>query len=195
MRQRGYRSDAQRNDRLILEAAARVLAQDPRATIQRIADEAGVVRLTVYRRYPNRDALRRAIFETAAAETRLVLEALDVATGDPAVVLRGLIVDMAGIATRYPLLSVGTDLQPLPSSTRRPTAPPITRAMQRTILDLVERGQREGALRPDLPAEMFAQAIVGTLRLTLRFARSQHADPGTIGERVADLLLGGFLPR
>ena len=64
------RSDARRNDRLVLEAAARVLAEDPRATIQRVADEAGVVRLTVYRRYPNRDALRRAIFETAAAETR-----------------------------------------------------------------------------------------------------------------------------
>jgi AcrR family transcriptional regulator len=60
-----------RNDQRILEAAARVLADDPRATIQRIADEAGVVRLTVYRRYANRDALRRAIYEAAAEEASL----------------------------------------------------------------------------------------------------------------------------
>jgi AcrR family transcriptional regulator len=64
----GRWSDALRNDRLILEAAARVLAEDPKATMQRIADEAGVARLTVYRRYRDREALRRAIFEAAAAE-------------------------------------------------------------------------------------------------------------------------------
>lgn len=40
-RQRGPRTDAQRNDQRILRAAARVLAEDPRASIQRIADEAG----------------------------------------------------------------------------------------------------------------------------------------------------------
>ncbi|GAB2568019.1 TetR/AcrR family transcriptional regulator [Nocardia heshunensis] len=192
MRQRNHRSDAQRNDRLILEAAARVLAEDPHATIQRIADEAGVVRLTVYRRYPNRDALRRAIFETAATETRL---ALDPAAEDPVRALRELIIEMAAVATRYPLLLVGTDLQPLPSSARRPTPPPATRSLQRTILDLVERSQREGRLRADLPSELFPQAIVGTLRLTLRFARSRHTDPHTIGEHVAELLLSGFLPR
>lgn len=189
------RSDARRNDRLILEAAARLLAEDPGATIQRIADEAGVVRLTVYRRYPNRDALRRAIFETAAAETRQALDALDTTTGDPVAVLRGLIVAMAAIATRYPLLSVGTDLQPLPADRHRPTPPPTSRALQRTILALVRRGQREGRLRTDLPAELLPQAIVGTLRITLRFARSLRTDPDTIGAHVADLLLYGMVPR
>ncbi|GAB2811525.1 hypothetical protein GCM10027176_15020 [Actinoallomurus bryophytorum] len=66
-------SDALRNDRLILEAAARGLAEDPKATMQRIADEAGVARLTVYRRYHDREALRRAIFEAAAAEAQQVI--------------------------------------------------------------------------------------------------------------------------
>jgi AcrR family transcriptional regulator len=189
------RSDARRNDRLILEAAARLLAEDSRATIQRIADEAGVVRLTVYRRYGNRDALRRAIFETAAAETRQALDALDTAAGDPVEVLRGLVVAMAATAARYPLLSVGTDLQPMPGDRHRPTPPPVSRALHRTILALVRRGQREGRLRTDLPAELLPQAIVGTLRVTLRFARSLRADPDAIGTQVADLLLDGFVPR
>lgn len=68
---RGPRSDAE----LILRAAARVPADDPRATIQRIADEAGLVRMTVHRRYRNRDALRRAIHDAAAAEATAVIDA------------------------------------------------------------------------------------------------------------------------
>lgn len=160
--------------------------------IQRIADEAGVVRLTVYRRYANRDALRRAVFETAAAEAQQVItDALD-REDDPVACLRAIIIEMAGIAQRYPLLSVGTDLQPLPTETQRPTPPPISRDMQQALMALVRRGQQQGALRADLPAELLPQAIVGTLRVTLRFARSLKSDPACIGTQVADLLLHGF---
>lgn len=191
-RQRGPRSDAQRNDARILHAAARLLAEDPRVSMQRIAEEAGVVRLTVYRRYPNRDELRRAIFEAAAGEAHQVLTEVADQAGDPVEGLRRLIIAMAGIAQRYPLLSVGTDLQPLPGDARRPTPPPLSRAMQRALLELVERGQRQGVLRSDLPAALLPQAIVGTLRITARFARSLATDPDRIGADVADLLLNGF---
>jgi AcrR family transcriptional regulator len=191
-RRRGPRTDAQRNDRRILRAAARVLAEDPHATIQRIADEAGVVRLTVYRRYANRDVLRRAIFEAAAAEAQQAIAAALDTEPDPVACLRVIIIEMAAIAQRYPLLSVGTDLQPLPGEPRRPAPPPVSRAMQQALLDLVRRGQAEGTLKGDLPAELLPQAIVGTLRITLRFARSLGTDPELIGAQVADLLLHGF---
>jgi AcrR family transcriptional regulator len=191
-RKRGPRSDALRNDTLILEAAARVLAEEPGATMHRIADEAGVARLTIYRRYANRDALRRAIFETAATEAEGLLGNVLEADPDPVAALRAIISGMAAIAQRYPLLSVGTDLQPLPAHTRRPRTPPRSRAMQDAILALIRRGQHEGRLRSDLPAELLPQAIAGTLRVTLRFARSLNADPDQIGSQVADLLLNGF---
>jgi TetR/AcrR family transcriptional repressor of mexCD-oprJ operon len=191
-RQRGPRSDAQRNDARILEAAARLLVEDPRVSIQRIAEEAGVVRLTVYRRYPNREALRRAIFEAAAGEAHRVLTEVADQELDPVEGLRRLIIAMARIAQRYPLLSVGTDLQPLPGDAKRPTPPPMTRAMQRALLELIGRGQQQGVLRSDLPTELLPQAIVGTLRTTLRFARSLNTDPEHIATQVADLLLNGF---
>ncbi|HVV13014.1 TetR/AcrR family transcriptional regulator [Amycolatopsis sp.] len=186
------RADAQRNDRRILEAAARLLAADPQATIQAIADEAGVVRLTVYRPYPNREALRRAIFEAAAAEAHRIVTGTFARDLGVVEALRDLIIEMAAIAQRYPLLSVGTDLQPLPGAVRRSLSPPMSRAMQRAVPDLVRRGQKEGSLRADLPAELLPQAIVGTLRTTIRFARSLRFDAEHIGEQVADLLLGGF---
>lgn len=192
---RPRRSDAVQNDTRILQAAARVLAEDPRATIQRVADEAGVARLTVYRRYRDRQALRRAIFETAAAEAAAALVDDGAPDADVVTLLRALVVEMAAIAVRYPLLLVGTDLQPLPTDTRRPRTPPASVAMQRRFLALVRRGQESGQLRADLPAELFPQAVAGTLRITLRFARSLHTDPGTLGEQVAELLLAGFTPR
>jgi AcrR family transcriptional regulator len=175
-----------------LEAAARLLAEDPHVSIQRIAEAAGVVRLTVYRRYPSRDALRRAIFEAAAGEAHQVLTEVADHELDPVEGLRRLIIAMARIAQRYPLLSVGTDLQPLPGDAGRPTPPPMSRAMQRTLLELIGRGQQQGVLRSDLPPELLPQAIVGTLRTTTRFARSLNTDPEQIGAQVADLLLNGF---
>jgi AcrR family transcriptional regulator len=191
-RRRGPRSDAQRNDELILRAAARQLADDPNATMQRIADDAGVARLTVYRRYPNRDALRRAIFETAASQAEQAIgTALD-EQADVVTTLRGLITAMAEIARRYPLLSVATDLQPQPADARAPAPPPATRAMQGAILALIRRGQREGTLRADLPAQLLPLAIVGTLRTTLRFAQALNLDQSTIGADVADLLIKGY---
>jgi TetR/AcrR family transcriptional repressor of mexCD-oprJ operon len=192
-RRRGPRTDAQRNNEHILRAAARVLAEDPRATIQRIADEAGIVRLTVYRRYANREALRRAIFEAAAAEAHQAIANALAWDRDPVACLRAIIIEMAAIAQRYPLLSVGTDLQPLPGQPRRPPPPPASKAMQQALLDLVRSGQRQGALRADLPAELLPQAIVGTLRITLRMARSLGTDPDLVGTQVADLLLDGFV--
>ncbi|HZE39351.1 MAG TPA: TetR/AcrR family transcriptional regulator [Stackebrandtia sp.] len=191
-RRRGPRSDAQRNDQHILETAARILAEDPRATIQRIADEAGVVRVTVYRRFRNREALRRAIFDTAAAEThRAITDAVD-RDLDPVAALRALIVEMAAIIQRYPVLSVSTDWQPAPGDTHRPVPPPPARRMHQAVFALVERGQKEGLLRDDLPPELLPQAITGTLHIVTRFARSLRADPDSIGGHVAELLLNGF---
>src|SRR4051812_12063492 len=154
------RSDALRNDARILRAAAAVLAEDSRAPIQRVADAAGVARLTVYRRYPDRQALRRAIFETAAAEASAAMDERGDDPGTDVVTrLRAVVIEMAAIAARYPLIVVGTDLQPLPSDSRRPRTPPTSRAMQRSFLALVRQGQESGELRSDLPPELFPQAV------------------------------------
>ena len=57
--------------------------------------------------------------------------------------------------------------------------------MRRAVLGLVRRGQELGVLRADLPAELFPQAIVGTLRMTSRSS-------SVLGAHVADPLLDGF---
>ncbi|MFI9503744.1 TetR/AcrR family transcriptional regulator [Nocardia sp. NPDC052566] len=194
-RRRGPRADARHNDEHILSVGARVLAEDPNATIQRIADEAGLTRMTIYRRYRNRDALRAAIYDAAAREARDIVDRARERDADPITALRDLITAMAALSHRYPVLSTNTDWQPLPTDRHRPSSSPAARRMQQVVFELVERGRREGFLRTDLPPELLPHAIVGTLQIVGRFARSMRADPAMIGPYVAELLLNGYATR
>lgn len=187
----GKRVDARRNTSAILQAAARLLARDPSTTIQQIADEAGVVRLTVYRRYRNRDALRTAVFEAAAAEVQKAVETALARELDPEATLRLIIVEMAATARRYPLIVIGDDLKPMPGQRGRPASPKNSRMLHRAVSDLILRGQAEGAIRADLPSALFPLAIVGTLNTVTRFAAALSIDEERIGEYVADLVLAG----
>ena len=78
---RPMRADAERTVRTILEAAERVLARDPAATMEEIAAAAGVARTTVHRRFSTRDALLASL---AGWATRQLEAALDAARPDAA---------------------------------------------------------------------------------------------------------------
>lgn len=61
---RRSRADAERNRRTILDAATRVFAEHgPRATLNDVAREASVGIGTVYRKYPDKEALLDALFD------------------------------------------------------------------------------------------------------------------------------------
>src|SRR4051812_33957779 len=57
------RADAERNGERIIEAAARLLAEDPHAGMAAIAAEAGVTPGTVNRHFNTREQLVAAVFE------------------------------------------------------------------------------------------------------------------------------------
>ncbi len=62
------RADARRNHDAVLTAALRLLTDDPDASMRQIADASGLTRTTVYRHFPSREDLLRAIFRVVAAE-------------------------------------------------------------------------------------------------------------------------------
>jgi AcrR family transcriptional regulator len=62
------RADVRRNRQLILEAAAGAMTADPHASISDVAERAGLTRATIYRYYPDRDALLRAMATETAAQ-------------------------------------------------------------------------------------------------------------------------------
>ncbi|MBX6386692.1 MAG: helix-turn-helix transcriptional regulator, partial [Microbispora sp.] len=63
---RPLRADSERTVRTILEAAERLFAVNPAATMEQVAREAGVARTTVHRRFTTREALVEELTRWAA---------------------------------------------------------------------------------------------------------------------------------
>jgi AcrR family transcriptional regulator len=86
-RPRRVRADAERSTARILAAAETVLAVDPNATLERIADEAGLARATVHRRFASRKALLTALTDQLNQRYLLGLDQARVRTAPPVVAL------------------------------------------------------------------------------------------------------------
>ncbi|GAA2485514.1 TetR/AcrR family transcriptional regulator [Winogradskya humida] len=85
------RADAVRSTARILEAAEDVLAVDPNASLEKIADAAGLARATVHRRFASRKALLEAL-DVALNERYLAgLQQARVSTAPPLAALYRLI--------------------------------------------------------------------------------------------------------
>ncbi len=179
------RVDARRNVRRVLEAAARVLAEDPAASMQQIAEEAEVSRPTVYRHFSNREELIEAIQLAAMAQARETLDAAAASSEPAAAALERLIGDLAGIVARYPLLA--TMIGP-------PKSPPDHEAPQELVdaFDaLIARGRRDGSLRSGLRGEILGPVTMGALLSSLKVGSFRGLDPHEVGTEVAAIVLGG----
>jgi AcrR family transcriptional regulator len=87
---RRIRADAERSTARILEAAEAVLAADAAASLERIADAAGLARATVHRRFSSRTALLDALAEQLSRRYLLGLTEARVETAPPLVALHRL---------------------------------------------------------------------------------------------------------
>lgn len=183
------RADARRNQRRILLAAARVLADDPAASMQRIADEADVARPTVYRRYPTREALVEAIGREAVEEFATALDAAQGRDENAAATLTRLIRALARIGADYPIVLAGG------------THAHDTAAVVERVDALIVRGQAAGELRTDVTSEVLRHSLFGALAAALRLARADSttadavappSDPEAIGSQVAAIIVEGM---
>jgi AcrR family transcriptional regulator len=144
--QRPLRSDAERNRRLVLEAAAEAFAERGfDVGMAEIARRAGVGNATVFRRFPTKDALVQAIFEDRIEESLVAIhEAATVA--DPWDSLVTCLERMAGLQARDRGFFQATEQVLLEH--------PELLAHHRRILDAVDpiitRAQEAGALRDDV---------------------------------------------
>lgn len=89
-RPRRLRADAERSRARILEAARTVLTADPNASLEQVADAAGLARATVHRRYSSRRSLLDALALDLNARYRQAFEKARVKTAPPIVALHRL---------------------------------------------------------------------------------------------------------
>ena len=189
---RGLRADAERSVRSILEAAERVLADDPGASLEQIAEEAGLTRTTVHRRFANRQALIDAL---AVSAKQQLAEAIDEARPDSAPALVAMYRVTANVlrtksAWRFTLGNPMADTS---------AAATIWAEITARTLELLARAQREGVLDPGADLEWTRQVYYALLSEALhRPSDDQGADaqdPDELATLVIDTLLHGAGPR
>lgn len=151
---RRRRSDAERSRAAILDAAAQVLGERPEASIEEIAEAAGVTRQTVYAHYVSREALLRAVVDRATDEVVAAMDAAEPDTG-PAPAALGRLLDASWQAVaRYPALFRAT---PLSQQESDELHVPIVERFERVI----RRGRRRGEFDRELPADWLLAATIG----------------------------------
>jgi len=124
----------------ILETAARVLAErGTAASMVDVATAAGVGRTTLYRYFPNREALVEALVHAAFTELADGLAAAGLDTVAPAEGIARVTRVTLGAAVRYQALALATSKPELP-----------TEQLVTPLVELFRRGAEQGALRTDL---------------------------------------------
>ncbi|WP_405520919.1 TetR/AcrR family transcriptional regulator [Streptomyces canus] len=189
---RALRADAERSVRAILEAAERVLAQDAGASMEQIAEAAGLTRITVHRRFANRQALLEAL---AVSAKQQLVDAIEEARPDAAPALVALYRVTANVLRvkdtwRFTLSH---------STPHTAAAAALWEEIDARTVELLNRAQREGLLAPDADLDWTRQVYYALLSEALdRPGADQDPaaqDPDALAALVIDTLLHGAGPR
>jgi len=183
---RALRADAERSVRAILEAAERVLAADAGASMERIAEAAGVTRITVHRRFANRQALLEALGVSAK---QALIEAIEEARPGSAPALVALYRVTANVlrvkkAWRFTLSH---------ATPHSPAAAELWAEIDAHTVDLLVRAQREGILAPATDLDWTRQVYYALLDEALDKPGTDQ-DPDTLAALVIDTVLHGGGP-
>jgi AcrR family transcriptional regulator len=188
---RVLRADAERSVRAILVAAERVLAEDAGASMEQIAEAAGLTRITVHRRFANRQALLEAL---AVSAKQQLLDAIEEARPESAPALVALYRVTANVlrvksAWRYTLS------QALPHGD---AAAALWADINTHTVDLLARAQREGLLAPATDLDWTRQVYYALLSEALNRPGTEQnpaeQDPDVLAALVIDTLLHGGGP-
>lgn len=172
--QRRRRSDADRSVQAIRQAALEALAGDPDASMAEIARRAGVVRATIYAHFPTRESLLDDVMEHAVADVAEAAAAADPTRGEPREALeRVLRATWTKLSSFHALLAINTARLSAKELHRR-HLPVMTH-----FVPLIERGQREGVFRSDVPVTWHLaviRSLVHTASAELQNGRLAGAD-------------------
>jgi AcrR family transcriptional regulator len=170
------RADAERSVAAILNAALEALASDPDSSMSEIARRAGVVRATIYVHFPTRESLLDAVMEYATGQVVEAMRGAEPHRGEPVEALeRVLRATWRQLAQFHGLLALNTARLSAEELHRRHVP------MLDQLEPLIERGQKQGVFRSDLPVSWQLAVIRAIVH-----AASREAEGGRLPESKAE---------
>lgn len=180
---RGRRRDFERNREAILEAANECFVElGAKASIDAIAKRAGVGPATVYRHFPTRSDLERAVFDVRLGEYATAIEAAQLSE-DPTQAFRGTIHAIVALqaADRSFRDLVSADRDRLIDSETMPR-------FSTALFGAFDRAHRDGVIRDDVRNEDVMLMLIATEGVAGSVARQS---PEAL-ERLVSILLDGI---
>jgi AcrR family transcriptional regulator len=188
------RPRSERADKAIIEATLDLLAEEAGVagvSIEAVAARAGVGKTTIYRRWPNKEALivdalaaiKRPIPEPAGRSVREDLLSLVRAIGAEQESKHARCVwNVLGSAEKHPGLL---------EKYRQEVIQPRRDVFRRVL----RRGIETGELRPDIDVEVALSLLIGAMTMRTRALAPLDASPEDVAEKAVDIVLRGAVPR
>jgi AcrR family transcriptional regulator len=182
------RADARKNIEAILEAATICLARDPDASINSIAQTAGVGRVTLYGHFESRSALIAAVASRAMQQTNAALEGIDLG-GDPRAALVRLLTASWELTHRFGALVVAA-VDALPADELRDAHAEPAERVER----LLRRGRRAQCFRADMPLAWQITTIQGVLHAASAAVHRGEITAAKAPKLVCDTVIAALTP-
>ncbi|WP_204358401.1 TetR/AcrR family transcriptional regulator [Streptosporangium sp. 'caverna'] len=187
---RPLRADAERSIRAIMEAAEQLLSENPGATMEQIAEAAGVARTTIHRRFASREALVEIMTTSAWREIGAAVEAARPHTAPPLVAMHQATTNVLQIKSRWRFAL--NHVNPLNEE-----AAGIEAALMETCDAVFLRAREAGILPPGTDLLWTRRVYLALLNETCDPTSEDSAepDPDTLAARIIDTLLYGVKAR
>lgn len=171
----------------ILDAAAHALSEHgSRANMADVAAAAGVSRATLYRYFPDREALLDALASHALADAAARLTDAGLERAPVREAIERIVRALTAVGDRYAVV-VGEQVQGDPGEIERLIAAPM-----RAVFT---RGVEAGLLRQDLPTEVLLELFGGTLQAALRLTQRGQLGLEEASAAAASVFLDGASAR
>lgn len=154
-RSRRRRADAERSIAAILDAAIPLLGDRPDASMEDIAEAAGVTRQTVYAHFSSRDALLGAVVARVTEQVAAAIDAAELDRGSATDALVRFVDASWQTLERTPLL-LRLPVVPVGPREELDRHEPITSR----LAELIQRGQRAGEFDRDVSPQWLLAATI-----------------------------------